>query len=80
MTENQRTSLRESIIRYGFIIPVITNRDLLIADWEQRLEVAKSLGMKQVKVIRLPVEDVNRRLLRQVLNKLKGEHQEDLNA
>lgn len=36
--------------------------------------------MKQVKVIRLAVEDANRRLLRQVLNKLKGEHQEDLDA
>ena len=34
--------------------------------------------MTEVSVIRLPVEDVDRRLLRQVLNKLKGEHQKEL--
>ena len=36
--------------------------------------------MSQVPVIRLPVEDVDRRLLRQVLNKLRGEHAPLLDA
>jgi hypothetical protein len=36
--------------------------------------------MKQVQIIRLPVEDVDRRLLRQVLNKLKGEHDHNADA
>jgi ParB-like chromosome segregation protein Spo0J len=75
MSEKQHRALRESILRYGFIVPIITNKDLLIADGEQRWEEAKALGMKQVQVIKLPVEDVDRRLLRQVLNKLKGEHE-----
>jgi len=75
MTQQQHKALSESIKRYGFIVPIITNKDLLIADGEQRWEVAKSLGMNQVSVIRLPVEDVDRRLLRQVLNKLRGEHE-----
>jgi ParB-like chromosome segregation protein Spo0J len=75
MSVKQHKALRESILTYGFIIPIITNKDLLIADGEQRLQEAKALGMKQVQVIKLPVEDVDRRLLRQVLNKLKGEHE-----
>jgi len=75
MTDRQLKSLAESIQRFGFIVPIITNKDLLIADGEQRWIIAKSLGMKQVSVIRLPVEDVDRRLLRQVLNKLRGEHE-----
>jgi DNA modification methylase len=75
MTDRQHKSLADSIQRYGFIVPIITNKDLLIADGEQRWIVAKSLGMAQVSVIRLPVEDVDRRLLRQVLNKLRGEHE-----
>jgi ParB-like chromosome segregation protein Spo0J len=74
MKKKQLTALRDAIVRWGFIIPIITNRDLLVADGEQRLTVAKELGMKQVPVIRLDVEDVDRRLLRQVLNKLKGQH------
>lgn len=75
MTEKQLDALKSSIRKYGFIVPIITNKDLLIADGEQRLTVAKQLGMKKVSVIRLPVKDVDRRLLRQVLNKLRGEHE-----
>ena len=74
MSKEQHERLSASIKKWGFIVPIITNKDLLIADGEQRWTVAKSLGMTQVSVIRLPVEDVDRRLLRQVLNKLRGEH------
>jgi len=67
-------ALKKSIQRYGFVVPIITNRDLLVADGEHRLRAAKALGMKQVSVIRLPVDEVDRRLIRQVMNKLRGEH------
>lgn len=72
--------LKRSIQQYGFIVPIITNKDLLIADGEQRWIAANELAMKEVSVIRLPVEDVDRRLLRQVLNKLRGEHELLLDA
>lgn len=75
MGAKQIEALKTSIQRWGFIVPIIANRELLVADGEQRLTVARELGMKQVSVIRLPVEDVDRRLLRQVLNKLRGEHE-----
>jgi len=78
MKKNQLEALRSAIKRWGFIVPVITNRDLLVADGEQRLTVARELGMKQVPVIRLDVEDVDRRILRQILNKLKGHHIKEL--
>ena len=74
MKKNQLQALRKAIQRWGFIVPIVTNRDLLVADGEQRLTVAKELGMKQVPVIRLDVEDVDRRIIRQILNKLKGQH------
>ena len=80
MSKEQHERLAASIKKWGFIVPIITNKDLLIADGEQRWTVAKSLGMTQVSVIRLPVEDVDRRLLRQVLNKLRGEHELLLDA
>jgi len=78
MGKEQLERLKTSIKKWGFIIPIITNKDLLIADGEQRYIAAKALGMTEVSIIRLPVEDVDRRLLRQVLNKLKGEHQKEL--
>jgi ParB-like chromosome segregation protein Spo0J len=72
--------LKASIKRYGFIVPVITNKDLLIADGEQRWTVAKDMGLDKIPIIRLPIEDVDRRTLRQVLNKLRGEHDHQLDA
>jgi ParB-like chromosome segregation protein Spo0J len=80
MTMEQHDRLASSIKKWGFIMPIITNQNLLIADGEQRWTVAKSLGMAQVSVIKLPVEDVDRRLLRQVLNKLRGDHDRELDA
>ena len=78
MSKEQLERLKTSIKKWGFIVPIITNKDLLIADGEQRYTAAKALGMVEVPVIRLPVEDVDRRLLRQVLNKLRGKHDPEL--
>lgn len=75
MSDSQLERLKTSIEKFGFIVPIITNKDLLVADGEQRLTVAQKLHMWKVPVVRLDVEDVDRRLLRQVLNKLRGEHE-----
>ena len=80
MSREQLDRLKKSIQKWGFIVPIITNKDLLIADGEQRWTAANELAMKEVSVVRLPVEDVDRRLLRQVLNKLRGDHERDLDA
>jgi len=80
MSREQHERLKASIQKFGFIVPIITNKDLLIADGEQRWIVAKELAMPNVLVVRLPVEEVDRRLLRQVLNKLKGTHDRELDA
>jgi hypothetical protein len=80
MSKSQRAALRKSLVRWGFIIPIITNKDLLVADGQQRAEEALAMHLPHVPVVRLPVEDVDRRLLRQVLNKLKGQHDAVLDA
>ena len=80
MSKEQLERLKASIKRWGDIVPIITNNDLLVADGQQRLIAMKELGMKEVSVIRLPVEDVDRRLTRQVLNKHRGEHLKELDA
>ena len=74
MTREQLDRLKASIKKFGFIVPIITNKDLVIADGEQRWIVANELAMPQVLIIDLPVEEVDRHLLRQVMNKLRGEH------
>jgi ABC-type transport system involved in cytochrome c biogenesis ATPase subunit/N-acetylglutamate synthase-like GNAT family acetyltransferase len=80
MSTRQFEALKKSIQRWGFVVPIITNRDYLIADGEHRLRAAKELGMKQVNVVRLPVGEVDRRMIRQVMNKIRGEHDLFLDA
>lgn len=79
MSVRHKKALAKNIQRYGFIIPVITNEDYLVADGEQRLDVANTLlHMKKVPVIKLPIKEVDRRIIRQVMNKLKGTHDRSL--
>jgi ParB-like chromosome segregation protein Spo0J len=80
MSRTQLERLKASIKKYGDIVPVVTNSELLVADGQQRVSAMIELGMTECSVIRLPVKDVDRRLLRQVLNKLKGKHNKELDS
>ena len=80
MPDSKRKALKLNIERYGFLVPIITNKDYLIADGQHRWEIAQDLDMKEVPVIALDVKEVDRRMLRQIMNKLKGTHDFDLDA
>jgi len=80
MSLAQLDRLKASIRRWGDIVPVVTNIELEVADGQQRISAMKELGMTECSVIRLPIKDVDRRLLRQVLNKLKGKHNKELDS
>jgi len=80
MSRSQLDRLKASIRKWGDIVPVVTNSELLVADGQQRVTAMRELGMTECSVIRLPVKDVDRRLLRQVLNKLRGKHNKELDG
>ncbi len=80
MTLTQLDRLKASIKRWGDIVPIVTNSELLVADGQQRISAMKELGMTECSVIRLPIKDVDRRLLRQVLNKLRGKHNKEMDS
>jgi hypothetical protein len=80
MTDKQKESTWQSLTKYGWIYPIVTNKDGLLTDGEQRVDVCLEHGEFFAPVLRLPVEDVDRRILRQLLNKLKGTHDKLLDA
>jgi ParB-like chromosome segregation protein Spo0J len=80
MSLAQLDRLKASIKKWGDIVPIITNSELLVADGSQRIRAMKELGMTECSAIRLPGKDVDRRLLRQVLNKLRGKHNKELDS
>lgn len=79
-TINQQEQIWKSLQKYGWAYPIITNKDGVYADGEQRAQVCLSHDEFFAPVLRLPVTDVDRRMLRQILNKLKGKHNRELDA
>jgi ParB-like chromosome segregation protein Spo0J len=80
MTVRQHEEIWRSLEKYGWTYPIVTNKDGVYADGEQRAEVCVQHGEFYAPVLRLPVSDVDRRMLRQILNKLKGTHNKELDA
>ena len=78
VSEKQMKAMEESIKKYGYLVPIIINKNNIVADGEHRVEIYKRLGMKEIPAYKINVSDIDRRILRQVLNKLRGEHNESL--
>ena len=79
-TIKQQEQIWSSLQKYGWAFPIITNKDGVYADGEQRATICLKHNEFFVPVLRLPVSDVDRRMLRQILNKLKGKHNRELDV
>ena len=79
-TIRQKEQIWNSLQKYGWTYPILTNKDGVLLDGEQRTEICKQHNEFYAPVLRLPVSDVDRRILRQILNKLKGKHNKELDA
>lgn len=80
MSKSERESLKNNLTKFGWNMPIITDLDYLIADGEQKWEVAKEMEYKRVPVLRKKLTDTERRLIRQSMNKLRGTHNPELDA
>lgn len=54
--------------------PIVTDTDGLIADGEHRWRAAQEIGLEEVPVKQYEFTDAERRMVRQELNKISGEH------
>lgn len=77
-TLKQQEQIWRSLQKYGWTYPILTNKEGVLVDGEQRTEICIQHSEFYAPVLRLPVSDVDRRMLRQILNKLKGKHSREL--
>jgi ParB-like nuclease domain len=75
MTEEQMEALRESMRKFGYLAPVTVDQDNMIADGQHRVQIYKEFGKQYINGYKLNLTDNDRRMLRQVQNKLKGQHE-----
>ena len=75
MTKEQMDGLRQSFRRFGYLSPIIIDQNNVVADGEHRVEIYKEFGRDTIPAFRVEfADDSERRLLRQVMNKLHGSH------
>jgi ParB-like chromosome segregation protein Spo0J len=72
-------SLVQSIERFGFVTPVIVNdRTGILVGGHQRIKAAKKLGLKDVPVVAVNLDESEEKALNVALNKISGEWDLDL--
>lgn len=75
MTDEQINGLKQSFQKFGNLVPVIINQNNEIVDGAHRALTYKEWGIKEIPCFQIPLDsDVDRRELRQVMNKLRGTH------
>ena len=75
MTDRQFAALKKSIKKFGFLVPVIVDDKNNIIDGHHRTMAAAELNLKTIPVVNSANLTKNdRRLLQQIMNKLKGRH------
>ena len=79
-TIRQQEQIWASLQKYGWTYPILTNKEGTLLDGEQRTEICKQHNEFFAPVLCLPVTDVDRRMLRQILNKLRGRHNKQLDS
>jgi DNA modification methylase len=75
MDESQFSLLVDRMAENGWLGgPIVTDMDGLIADGEHRWRAAQENNLSEVPVRQFDIDDATRRLWRQELNKIHGEH------
>lgn len=79
ISDQQLASLKASIERFGFVDPVIVNdRTGVLVGGHQRVRAAKDLGLKEVPVVCVNLDEGEEKALNVALNKISGEWDLDL--
>ena len=74
MSDEQMDALRHSMRKFGYLEPVIIDQNYLIADGEHRVIVYREFGQSKIPAYKVNLTDIERRLLRQTKNKMRGLH------
>ena len=80
LTKEQMKSLKLVMEKFGFLAPVILNKDLQVIDGEHRVRVYQELKKKTIPAYVIDVNTINKKMLRQLMNKLRGEHDKQKDA
>lgn len=68
--------IKNSIVKFGFVSPLVINKDMTVIGGHQRLKVLKDLGITEVECIVVDLDKTNEKALNIALNKIQGDWDE----
>ena len=74
VSEQQMKGLQKAIRKFGYLVPVVLNQRYQVLDGEHRVKAYQKMGIKNIPAYVLNVDKFDGKILRQVMNKLKGTH------
>lgn len=79
--DKEYEKIKNSILEFGYVEPIIVNYDMIVIGGHQRLTVLKDLGYTEVQCVEVHIEDENKvKALNIALNKITGAWNEQLLA
>jgi ParB-like chromosome segregation protein Spo0J len=80
ISKKQYNDLKDSIVKFGLVDPIILNKDFTVIGGHQRLQVCKELKYKDIDCVVLDLTKEDERELNIRLNKSGGEFDMDILA
>ena len=74
MSEKEMKALEKTMDKFGQLAPVILDKKYKVVDGEHRVKIYVRLGKKTIPAYVIDVDKYDLKILRQVMNKLRGEH------
>lgn len=71
--DKEYQKIKKSIEEFGYVEPIIINKDNTIIGGHQRITVLKDLGYEEVDVIQIDIDKTKEKALNIALNKITGE-------
>ena len=62
--------IKKSILEFGFVSPLVVNKDMTVIGGHQRLKVLQELGFKSVECIIVDLDKTKEKALNVALNKI----------
>jgi len=73
MSEKELNQLKKSLKRFGFVEPVVINKDTTLIGGHQRVRAWKEMGNTKVPYIQVDLDKIKEKALNLALNKISGE-------
>ena len=75
--DKEYQKIKNSIIEFGYVTPIIVNSDMTVISGHQRLKVLKELGFTELECIVVDLDKTSEKALNIALNKIQGDWDEE---